>query len=163
MPATTSLAGSRRSKAKSAEAVITNALTAAGSHSVRVYSLTAAIRGSNLLFLFADCELDSDRRELRRGSQPVAVEPQVFDVLIYLLQNIDRVVTRDDLIASVWGGRIVEDTTLTNRIFAARKAIGDSGRNQKLIRQSPAKAFDLSGRCVRGPPRERRGSISVGG
>jgi TolB-like protein/cytochrome c-type biogenesis protein CcmH/NrfG len=99
----------------------------------------------NLLFLFADCELDTDRRELRRGSQPVAVEPQVLDVLIYLLRNTGRVVTKDDLIASVWGGRIVEETTLTNRIFAARKAIGDSGRNQKLIRTISRKGFRFIG------------------
>lgn len=98
-----------------------------------------------MLFLFADCELDTARRELRRGTQLVAVEPQVLDVLMYLLQNRGRVVTRDDLIASVWGGRIVEDTTLTNRIFTARKAIGDSGRNQKLIRTIPRKGFRFVG------------------
>ena len=112
---------------------------------MQLYFRTAASRGRNLLFLFADCELDTDRRELRRGSQPVAVEPQVLDVLIYLLQNTDRVVTRNDLIASVWGGRIVEDTTLTNRIFAARKAVGDSGRNQKLIRTIPRKGLRFVG------------------
>jgi TolB-like protein/Tfp pilus assembly protein PilF len=99
-----------------------------------------------LLFLFADCEVDTDHRELRRGSQPVAVEPQVLDLLIYLLQNTDRVVTRNDLIASVWDGRIVEDTTLTNRIFAARKAIGDSGRNQKLIRTIPRRGLRFVGK-----------------
>ena len=74
-------------------------------------------------FSFADHRLDSDRRELRRGSALVPVEPQVFDVLVYLLQNRDRVVSKDDLIASVWGGRIVSDSTLTSRINAARKAV----------------------------------------
>jgi TolB-like protein len=78
--------------------------------------------------------LDADRRELRRGSQPVAVEPQVFDLLIYLVENRDRVVSKDDLIGSVWGGRVVSDSTLTSRINAARKAVGDSGEDQKLIR-----------------------------
>jgi len=53
--------------------------------------------------------LDTDRRELRRGSEPIAVEPQVLDLLIYLVQSRDRVVSKDDLIASVWGGRIVSD------------------------------------------------------
>jgi DNA-binding winged helix-turn-helix (wHTH) protein len=62
------------------------------------------------------------------------VEPQVFDLLIYLVQNRDRVVSKDDLIASVWGGRIVSDSTLTSRINAARKAVGDSGGSQKVIR-----------------------------
>src|SRR5262249_18269978 len=68
------------------------------------------------------------------GSTPIAVEPQVFDLLIYLVQNRDRVVSRDDLIASVWGGRIVSDSTLASRINAARKAVADNGVEQKLIR-----------------------------
>ena len=72
--------------------------------------------------------LDGGRRELRRGSEPISLEPQVFDVLLYLVQNRDRVVTKDDLIAAVWDGRIVSDSTLTSRITAARKAVGDSGR-----------------------------------
>ncbi|MBL6617543.1 MAG: winged helix-turn-helix domain-containing protein [Reyranella sp.] len=85
-------------------------------------------------FLFADHTLDTARRELRRGSEPVAVEPQVLDLLICLVENRNRVVTKDDLIASVWGGRIVSDATLTSRIYAARKAVGDSGHGQRLIR-----------------------------
>jgi TolB-like protein len=85
-------------------------------------------------FSFSDCVLDSGRRELHRGSQPVAVEPQVLDLLIYLIENRDRVVSKDDLIASIWGGRIVSDTTLTSRTYAARKAIGDTGQDQQLIR-----------------------------
>ena len=60
-------------------------------------------------FLFADHTLDTDRRELRRGAEPIAVEPQVFDLLVYLVENRDRVVSKDDLIASVWGGRIVSE------------------------------------------------------
>jgi len=89
---------------------------------------------TNVQFLFGDHTLDDDRRELLCGSEPVAVEPQVFDLLIYLVQNRDRVVSKHDLIAAVWGGRIVSDSTLTSRINAARKAVGDSGGKQKLIR-----------------------------
>ena len=85
-------------------------------------------------FLFADHTLDIDRRELLRGSAPIAVAPQVFDLLVYLVRNRDRVVSKDDLIASVWGGRIVSESTLASRINAARKAIGDNGDEQKLIR-----------------------------
>ena len=96
-------------------------------------------------FLFADHTLDTDRRELRRGSEPIAVEPQVFDLLIYLVQNRDRVVSKDDLIASVWGGRIVSDSTLTSRINAARKAVGDSGEEQKLIRTIARKGLRFVG------------------
>ena len=96
-------------------------------------------------FLFDNHTLDTDRRELRRGTTPIAVEPQVFDLLIYLVQNQHRVVSKDDLIASVWGGRIVSDSTLTSRINAARKAVGDSGEDQKLIRTVPRKGLRFVG------------------
>ena len=96
-------------------------------------------------FLFDNHILDTDRHELRRGSEPIAVEPQVFDLLVYLLQNRHRVVSKDDLIASVWGGRIVSASTLTSRINAARKAVGDSGGDQKLIRTIARKGFRFVG------------------
>ncbi|HUD85999.1 MAG TPA: winged helix-turn-helix domain-containing tetratricopeptide repeat protein [Xanthobacteraceae bacterium] len=102
-------------------------------------------------YSFGDHTLDCDRRELRRGSQAIAVEPQVFDLLVYLLQNRDRVVSKDDLIASVWGGRIVSDSTLTSRITAARKAVGDSGENQTLIRTIARKGLRFVG-AVRAQP-----------
>jgi TolB-like protein/Tfp pilus assembly protein PilF len=85
-------------------------------------------------FLFGEFALDADRRELSRRGEPVHVEPQVFDLLRYLIQNRDRVVTKDDVLAAVWGGRIVSESTLSNRINAARQAIGDSGEGQRLIR-----------------------------
>jgi pimeloyl-ACP methyl ester carboxylesterase/DNA-binding winged helix-turn-helix (wHTH) protein len=87
-----------------------------------------------LKFLFENHVFDTDRRELWRGSELVAVEPQVFDLLLYLVQNRDRVVSKDDLIAAVWGGRIVSESTLDSRINAARKAVGDSGERQRMIR-----------------------------
>jgi TolB-like protein len=96
-------------------------------------------------FLFANHVLDTERRELRRGSKPIAVEPQVFDLLVHLLANRERVVSKDDLIASVWGGRIVSDSTLTSRINAARKAVGDSGNAQKLIRTIARKGLRFVG------------------
>jgi TolB-like protein len=96
-------------------------------------------------FLFGDHMLDDDLRELRRGQEPIAVEPQVFDLLIFLVQNRDRVVSKDDLIASVWGGRVVSDSTLTSRINAARKAVGDSGSEQKLIRTIARKGLRFVG------------------
>ena len=79
------------------------------------------------------------------GAEAIAVEPQVLDLLIYLVQNRNRVVTKDDLIASVWGGRIVSDATLTSRIYAARKAVGDSGQGQKLIRTIARKGLRFVG------------------
>ena len=96
-------------------------------------------------FLFANHTLDTDRRELRRGSESIAVEPQVFDLLVYLVRNRDRVASKDDLVAAVWGGRIVSDSTLTSRISAARKAIGDSGEDQMLIRTIPRKGLRFIG------------------
>src|SRR5499427_9316225 len=96
-------------------------------------------------FLFGDHTLDDDRRELRCGGDPVAVEPQVFDLLIYLVQNRDRVVTKNDLIDAVWGGRVVSDSTLTSRINAARRAIGDNGQQQKLIRTIARKGLRFVG------------------
>src|SRR5271170_6274268 len=98
-----------------------------------------------MILSFGDCEIDVERRELRRRGVPVHVEPQVFDLLIYLTQNRERVISKDDLFASVWAGRVVSDSTLTSRINAARKAIGDSGEDQKLIRTVARKGFRFVG------------------
>src|SRR5437660_1470883 len=94
-----------------------------------------------MIVSFSDCEIDVERRELRRANAAVHVEPQVFDLIHYLVENRDRVVSKDDLIAAIWGGRIVSDSTLTSRINAARKALGDSGEGQKLIRTVPRKGL----------------------
>ncbi len=102
-------------------------------------------------FRFSDHTLDVERRELRRGYDPVAIEPQVFDLLVYLLQNRDHVVSKGDLIATVWSGRIVSDSTLTSRINAARKAVGDRGEDQRLIRTTARKGFRFVGE-VRAEP-----------
>ena len=78
-------------------------------------------------YQFEDFILDADRRELTRGSEPVAVGPQVFDLLLHLVGNRAHVVTKDELLDAVWNGRIVSELTLTSHINAARKAIGDTG------------------------------------
>src|SRR5258708_4764603 len=96
-------------------------------------------------FLFTDYMLDTNRRERLRGSAQIGVEPQVFDLLTFLVQNRERVVSKDDLIASVWGGRIVSDSTLTSRINAARRAVGDSGAEQRLIRTMARKGIRFVG------------------
>jgi TolB-like protein len=85
-------------------------------------------------FLFGECALDPATRELKRAGRVVHVEPQVFDVLVHLINRRDNVVSKDELVAVVWGGRIVSDSTLSSRITAARQAIGDSGEQQALIR-----------------------------
>jgi TolB-like protein len=96
-------------------------------------------------FLFSDHTLDTDRRELRRDREVLSVEPQVFDLLVYLVQNRDRVVSKDDLIASIWDGRIVSESTLTSRINATRTAVGDNGKEQKLIRTVARKGLRFVG------------------
>src|SRR5258705_3891442 len=90
---------------------------------------------------FGDYEIDLNGRALRRATLPVDVTPQVFDVLVFLVRNRNRFVSKHDLIASVWDGRTVSDSTFPSRINAARKAIGDSGVDQKLIRTVPRKGF----------------------
>lgn len=96
-------------------------------------------------YFFEDCVLDTDRRELHRKSSLVAVEPQVFDLLVHLMQHRDRVVTKDDLFAAIWHRRIVSEATLANRINAARSAIGDSGHEQRLIKTLPRRGVRFVG------------------
>ena len=85
-------------------------------------------------YLFDDYVLDPDRRELRRAGDRIELEPQVFDLLEFLIRTRDRVASRDDLLEAVWQGRIVSESTLSSRINAARTAIGDNGTTQRLIR-----------------------------
>ncbi|SIO00800.1 TolB amino-terminal domain-containing protein [Bradyrhizobium erythrophlei] len=96
-------------------------------------------------FLFANHVLDVDLRELRRDGEHVAVEPQVFDLLTYLVEHRDRVVSKDDLIATIWNGRIVSESTLTSRINAARRAVRDTGKDQGVIRTIARKGFRFVG------------------
>jgi TolB-like protein len=96
-------------------------------------------------FCFSNHVLDVDLRELTRGGESIAVEPQVFDLLVHLIRNRDHVVTKDDLIDTVWDGRIVSESTLTSRINAARKAVGDSGKDQIMIRTIARKGFRFVG------------------
>src|SRR3981081_1037487 len=114
-----------------------------------------------MILSFSDCEIDVERREVRRAGVPVHVEPQVFDLLVYLTRNRERVITKDDLIDSVWSGRIVSDSTLTSRINAARKAIGDSGAGQRLIRTIPRKVFRFVGAVRTLPGNTERGGAAA--
>ena len=103
-------------------------------------------------FSFADHVLDLERRELKRGSHQIAVEPQVFDLLAHLIQNRDRVVSKDDLLSAIWGGRVVSESNLTSRINAARTAIGDDGEQQRLIRTYARKGVRFIGNVDEGKP-----------
>jgi TolB-like protein len=96
-------------------------------------------------YAFEDYVIDQDRRELTRSGEPIAVGPQVFDLLLHLVRNREHVVSKDELLDAVWAGRIVSESTLTSHINAARKAIGDSGRNQRLLRTIARRGFRFVG------------------
>jgi TolB-like protein/Tfp pilus assembly protein PilF len=110
-------------------------------------------------FLFDNHILDTDTRELLRDDSAIAIQPQVFDLLTYLVQNCDHVVSKDDLLTHVWGGRTVADSTLATHINAARKAVGDNGEEQRLIRTVPRKGIRFIGN-VSFPP-DGKGSARV--
>lgn len=136
-----------------------------------------------MIYRFCDCSLDIGRRELWRGSAPVAVEPQVFDLIHFLICHRERVVSKDELIAGVWDGRIVSESTVSSRIAAARHAIGDGGRDQQMIRTVSRRGLrfichveelpDAGGKeetpgaappdseCEAQPPAARRPSIAI--
>jgi len=101
-----------------------------------------------VLYSFENYTLDTQRRELRRGSNLIAVQPQVFDLLAYLIHHRERVVSKDDLIADIWGGRVVSESSLTTRINAARIALGDNGDVQRLIRTVARKGVRFVGPVV---------------
>jgi DNA-binding winged helix-turn-helix (wHTH) protein len=98
-----------------------------------------------LRFQFGDMILDAQRRELRSGQRSIAIEPLAFDLLAFLIQHRDRVVSRDDLLAGVWGGRVVSDSAIGARINAARRAINDDGEQQRWIRTFARKGFRFIG------------------
>jgi TolB-like protein len=104
-----------------------------------------AIWGWDVRYQFEDFVLDPERRELARGAETIVTGPQVFDVLLHLVQNREHVVTKDNLIEVVWGGRIVSESTLTSHINAVRKAIGDTGEQQRLVRTIARKGYRFVG------------------
>jgi TolB-like protein/tetratricopeptide (TPR) repeat protein len=111
-----------------------------------------------VIYRFAAYDLDDHRCELRRAGEVVAIEPQVFSILLYLLRNRDRIVSRDDLIAGVWDGRIVSESTLSSRLTAVRHAVGDSGERQRLIRTVPRKGYRFIGAVLEGLSDEEPGN-----
>ena len=96
-------------------------------------------------FRFENNVLDEDLRELTCDGEAIPLQPQVFDLLLYLVTQRARVVSKDDLISQVWNDRIVSDSALNSRINAARKALGDDGATQRLIKTIPRKGFRFVG------------------
>ncbi|MGY4282460.1 DNA-binding winged helix-turn-helix (wHTH) protein [Bradyrhizobium sp. LM2.7] len=97
-------------------------------------------------FCFENNVLDGDLRELTCGGAAVPLQPQVFDLLLYLVAQRARVVSKDDLIRQIWSDRIVSDSALNSRINAAGKALGDDGATQRLIKTIPRKGFRFVGK-----------------
>ena len=107
-------------------------------------------RINDVLYLFEDFALDTHRRELRRGSDLVSLEPKVFDLLAFLIEHREFVVSKEDLIAAVWDGRIVSDSALTTRLNAARNAIADNGHEQRLLKTLPRRGIRFVGQVTAG-------------
>lgn len=112
---------------------------------------------------FGKYVLDSGIPELTKDGSPVAVEPKVFDFLVYLVRHRDRTISKDELIDEVWGGRIVSDAAVTSRLNLVRRAVGDNGRDQKIIQTIPKRGFRFIGvteevetsELIEGNPAER--------
>jgi pimeloyl-ACP methyl ester carboxylesterase/DNA-binding winged helix-turn-helix (wHTH) protein len=96
-----------------------------------------------VIYAFEDCELDLRRFELRRDGTRSAIEPQVFDVLALLVRERDRVVSKEELLDAVWGDRFVSEAALTSRIKALRRAVGDDGRAQRVVRTVHGRGYQF--------------------
>src|SRR5499427_953262 len=90
---------------------------------------------------FGDCELSVERIELRRAGRIVDMEPQVFEVLAYLMRHRERVVPKTELLDQIWGNRFVSESALSSRIKSARRAVGDTGRDQRIIKTVYGRGF----------------------
>ena len=98
-----------------------------------------------MTYRFETFELDTDRYELRRDGEAVRMEPQVFDVLAYLVEHHDRMVPKDELLEKVWGDKYISEAAVNSRLMAARRAVGDSGKEQRLIKTMHGRGFRFVG------------------
>ncbi len=119
-----------------------------------------------MIYSIGQITVDTDAYEVRENGAPVSIEPQVFDLLVLLIENRDRIVTRDEIIERVWRGRIVSDSAISSRIKAARRAIGDDGKAQGLIRTVHRRGLRFVGevsdhRNSAPPPDEHTGDQST--
>src|ERR1700722_7464550 len=103
-----------------------------------------------MLYIFNSYVLDTGRRELRRGESVLSVQPQVFDLLEYLIRNRSRVVSKVDILNAVWGGGVISEWAVATRSSAARGAIGDDGKSQPLIRTLSRKGIRFVGEVREG-------------
>lgn len=97
--------------------------------------MTAGVRSRSMgVVRFGDCELDVDRWELRRAGEPMALEPRAMSSLVHLVEHRGRVVPKEELLDAVWGDRFVTESALTTQVKAIRRAVGDTGRDQRVVR-----------------------------
>ena len=96
-------------------------------------------------YRFAEFEIDLSQHELRRLGESVHIEPQVFDLIVHLVRNHDRIVSKDELIETIWNGRIISEAALSSRINGARRALGDNGTDQVFIRTLHKRGFRFMG------------------
>ena len=115
-----------------------------------------------MIYVFGDCELDLGRYQLRRAGAVQPMEPQVFDVLALLLRERGRVVSKEELLDAVWGSRFVGDSALTSRVKAARRAIGDDGRGQRMIRTAHGRGYQFVGEVAETEERTGRADVVAG-
>src|SRR5918994_6820722 len=131
-------------------------------HGDRVEISGSEPSGGAVIYVFGDCELDLGRYQLRRAGAVQPVEPQVFDVLALLLRERGRVVSKEELLDAVWGSRFVGDSALTSRVKAARRAIGDDGRGQRMIRTAHGRGYQFVGEVVETEERTGRADVVAG-
>src|SRR6476646_1361965 len=114
-------------------------------------------------YRFAEFEIDLSQNEMRRLGESVHIEPQVFDLIVHLVRNHDRIVSKDELIETIWNGRIISEAALSSRINGARRALGDSGNDQALIRTLHKRGFRFVGdvRAVTAPDADAQAARSV--
>ena len=114
-----------------------------------------------MVYRFDAFDLDMDRVELRKEDVPVPVEPQVFALLALLVTNSERMVSKNEINERIWGGRVVSEAVLSSRIKSARQAIGDDGKNQRLIRTVHGQGFRFVGEVTTTSP-DTTASVSPG-
>lgn len=117
--------------------------------------MPTTIRSPRVIFVFGDCELDTQRYELRRGGVTCHVEPQVLDLLVHLVTNRDRLVTKDEIHETIWKGRVVSESSLSARISAARRVLGENGSEDGYIQTVFRRGFRFMGPVeIRNSPSE---------
>src|SRR5262249_14709237 len=101
---------------------------------------------TQMRYRFDQFDVDTDRYELRGGGRVQPVEPLVFDLIVFFARNPNRLISRDDMVEAVWRGRAVSDATISSAVKSARRALGDSGDSQSLIRTVRGRGFAFQAR-----------------